>query len=442
MQTSQIFQQEHDLMTVTPSDQSISIIGAGVVGLSTALYLQRAGRSVTVIDSAQPASGASFGNAGLISADTSVPIALPGMLRKVPSWLMDRLGPLSVDPRYFPTALPWLLRWIEAGRMPRILQISDAMRSLHSQTFECWKELLGQSRYHDLVRPLGQVHVWETEQEMPGAALERSLRERQGIRSERLTADDLRQIFPGLSRAVTRGLLLPGNGYTVNPQRLVQTLAALLTEAGGTIVSERVMKIIPRERGGYTLMTNTGWHLSKELVVAAGAWSSQLLDPLGTHLPLETERGYHAMLTSPGITLKMPISNKTRAFGVTPMEHGLRVAGTVEIAGLNAPPNEERAKILLEHIKGMFPDVDTREHRMWMGFRPSTPDSLPILGEMPGRPGLYLALGHGHFGMTGGPPSGRIVSQLITGTPLAIDISPYAPTRFQRASAGVDRRMS
>jgi glycine/D-amino acid oxidase-like deaminating enzyme len=160
------------------------------------------------------------------------------------------------------------------------------------------------------------------------------------------------------------------------------------------------------------------------------------------HLPLETERGYHAMLTSPGITLKMPISNKTRTFGVTPMEHGLRVAGTVEIAGLSAPPNEARATVLLEHIKGMFPDVDTREYRLWMGFRPSTPDSLAILGEMPGRPGLYLATGHGHFGMTGGPPSGKIVSQLIMGKSPAFDISPYAPTRFGRAGASIDRKAS
>lgn len=251
-------------MTMLPSDQPILVIGAGVVGLSTALYLQRAGRSVTVIDLLLPASGASFGNAGLISADTSVPIALPGMLRKVPGWLTDRLGPLSVDPRYFLKALPWLLRWIEAGRMPRVLQISDAMRAIHSQTFECWKELLGPNRYHDLIRPLGQVHVWETEQETSGAVLERRLRERQGIRSERLTADDLRQLFPGISRSVTRGLLIPGNGFTVNPQRLVQTLAELLTNAGGTIISERVMKIIPREGGGYTVMTNTGWHPSKD----------------------------------------------------------------------------------------------------------------------------------------------------------------------------------
>ena len=405
------------------------VLGAGVAGLSTALYLQRAGRNVTVIDPLPPGGGASFGNAGLISPDTSVPIALPGMLRKVPGWLTDRLGPLSVDPRYFPKALPWLLRWAEASRMPRVLRISDAMRALHRTSFDCWKELLGQARFLDLMRPNGQVHVWESESETPTAALERTLRERQGIRAEPLTRDDLRQMFPGISRAVGRGMLIPGNGFTVNPHRLVGTLGDLLREAGGAIVAERAMKIVPAENG-YAVMTNIGWRPAHELVVAAGAWSRQILDPLGLKLPLETERGYHAMLPAPGIELKLPISNKTRSFGVTPMEHGLRVAGTVEIAGLHTPPDERRAKVLLEHVRGMFPNVDLHEHRFWMGFRPSTPDSLPVLGEAPGWSGLYLVFGHGHFGMTGGPPSGRAVARLITGEAPGLDLRPYAPTRF------------
>lgn len=415
---------------MTNANSPILVLGAGVVGLSTALYLQRSGRSVTVIDPLPPAGGASFGNAGLISADTAVPIALPGMLRKVPGWLMDPLGPLSVDPAYFPKALPWLLRWIGASRLSRVLEISDAMRALHQPAFDCWKELLGQSRFYDLIRPNGQVHVWEAENETAGAALERSLRERHGIHADLLGADDLRQMFPGISSAVRRGLLIPGNGFTVSPQRLVQTLGELLLEAGGAIVAERAMKILPKEGAGYTIMTNIGWHSASTVVVATGAWSRQLLDPLGVRVPLDTERGFHVMLASAGIELRLPISNKTRSFGVTPMEHGLRVAGTVEIAGLHAPPNEQRARVLIEHIRRMFPQIDTREHRFWMGFRPSTPDSLPFLGEAPGRPGLYLACGHGHFGMTGGPPSGRIISHLIAGERTGIDLSPYAPTRY------------
>ena len=217
-------------------DPAIVVIGAGVVGLSTALYLRRSGRDVVVIDPLPPPGGASFGNAGMISADTSVPIALPGMLRKVPSWLTDPLGPLAVRPSYFPKALPWLLKWIAASRMPRVLEISDAMRALHKDAFACWKELLGPESFADLVRPAGQVHVWEADGESESAALERKLRERQGIASQTLGFDDLRQMFPGISPAVRRGVLVPGNGYTVSPQRIVQTLHRLFLEAGGRLV--------------------------------------------------------------------------------------------------------------------------------------------------------------------------------------------------------------
>lgn len=414
------------------TDTAIIVIGAGVVGLSTALYLRRSGRDVVVIDPLPPPGGASFGNAGMISADTSVPIALPGMLRKVPSWLADPLGPLAVRPSYFPKALPWLMKWIAAGRMSRVLEISDAMRALHKEAFLCWKEMLGPGNFSDLVRPVGQVQVWEAEGESDSAALERTLRERQGIPSQALGADDLRQMFPGISPAVRRGVLVPGNGYTVNPQRIVQTLHHLLLEAGGKLVPESVYKILPRDGGGYDVMTNVGFHRAQQIVVAAGAYSLRLLAPLGIRVPLETERGYHVMLPTPNVSLTTTISNKSRSFGVTPMEHGLRVAGTVEIAGLDAPPDERRAKALLANIRTMFPDVNTEGHRFWMGFRPSTPDSLPILGTVESRPGLFLAFGHGHFGMTGGPPSARLISRLINRQATGIDAAPYAPQRFTR----------
>ena len=415
---------------MTLAQHGAIVIGAGVAGLSTALYLQRAGVAVTVIDPLPPAGGASFGNAGLLSPDTAVPIALPGMLRKVPGWLVNPLGPLSVAPGYFPRALPWLLRWIEAGRLERVIAISDAMRALHRESLSCWQELLGPSLYGDLIRPLGQVQVWEGDGETANSGVERQVRERHGIKSEPLSADDLRQMFPGISREVTRGLLVPGNGHTVSPQRSVGTLGELFRKEGGALINERAMKLIPREDGGWMVMTNLANRSSDHVVVAMGAWSRQLLDPLGIKVALETERGYHAMLFDPEVMPALPISNKTRAFGVTPMEDGLRVAGTVEIAGLQAPPNEERAKVLVQHAKRMFPALRAEKVRYWMGFRPSTPDSLPILGPSAGRPGLHFVFGHGHFGMTGGPPSGRLVARLITGQAPGLDPAPYAAQRF------------
>ncbi len=406
------------------------VIGAGVAGLSTALYLQRAGIEVAVIDPLPPAGGASFGNAGMLSPDTAVPIALPGMLRKVPGWLLDPLGPLSVRPSYFPRALPWLLRWIEAGRLHRVMAISDAMRALHRETLTCWKELLGAELYGGLIRQVGQVQVWEGDAESASAVVERQVRERHGIRADELTADDLRQMIPGIAREITRGLLVPGNGNTVSPQRAVRTLGELFRQEGGTLINERAMKLIPGEGGGWMVMTNIANRSTDHVVVAAGAWSRQLLDPLGIKVKLETERGYHAMLFDPEVMPALPIANKTRGFAVTPMEDGLRIAGTVEIAGLDAAPNEERAKVLVGHAKRMFPALTGERVRYWMGFRPSTPDSLPILGPAQGHAGLHFVFGHGHFGMSGGPPSGRLVARLITGQAPGIDVAPYAAQRF------------
>ena len=404
------------------------VLGAGVVGLSTALYLQRSGHVVTVIDPMPPAGGASYGNSGLISSDTAVPIALPGMLQKVPGWFSDHEGPLIVHPSYLPQALPWLMRWIAASRMSRVLQISDAMRALHRGSLDCWREMLGPEHFADLIRPVGQIRIWEGEG--AGSAIEAQICERHGIRAEQLGADELRQIYPEIAPDIKRGMLIPGNAYTVSPQRLVRTLGRLVVEAGGSIVAERTLKIIPREGGGYRLMNNISNRFAQRVVVATGAWTRELLDPLGINVPLETERGYHLMMPSPNITLKIPMSIKNRGFGLTPMEDGLRAGGTVEIGGLRAPPDERRAMVLMRHVKRVFPTLEAGEPSLWMGHRPSTPDSLPILGEAPRLPGLFLAFGHGHFGMTGGPPSARLVAQLINGDKPAFDPLPYSCSRF------------
>ena len=408
---------------------TLIVLGAGVAGLSSALYLQRSGEQVLVIDPLPPAGGTSYGNAGLISSDTAVPIALPGMLGKVPRWLADREGPLVVNPSYFATALPWLLRWIAASRMENVLRISDAMRALHKDSLTCWRELLGDEHFASLIRPVGQVRIWEGE----GAEsrIELAVAERHGIRVERLDADKLRQLYPDISPTVTHGLLVPGNAYTVNPQRLVRTLGSLLVDAGGEIIAERAMKIVPDPTAaGYRVITNISNRSAPKLVVATGAWTRELIDPLGVRVPLETERGYHAMLPTPNLTLPIPISVKNRGFGMTSMEGGLRVAGTVEIGGLRAPLDEKRAMVLVTHAKRIFPKLQAGEPSYWMGHRPSTPDSLPVLGEAPGRPGLFFCFGHGHFGMTGSPPSARLVSQLVKGATPGIDPAPYACNRF------------
>ena len=415
---------------MTAPHHEILVIGAGVAGLSTALYLCRAGRNVAVIDPLPPPGGPSFGNAGLLSPDTAVPIALPGMLRKVPGWLRDPLAPLAVRPTYLPYAFPWLFRWVKAATLPRVIEISDAMRALHRGTLACWQELLGAERYRDLIRCDGQVQIWEGDGENRSAEIERRIRGRHEIRAEPLGPDDLRQMFPDLARDITCGLLVPGNGYTVSPERLVRSLGEIFSHSGGSLIPERAMHLVPNEGGGWTVVTHRENRTASVIIIAAGAWSRQLLSPLGVSVPLETERGYHATVFHPEVSPRLPITNKSRGFAITPMEEGLRIAGTVEIAGLEAPPNLRRARIPVQHAKRLFPRLRADEVRYWMGFRPSTPDSLPILGPVPGRPNLHCCFGHGHFGMSGAPPSGRLVARVIQGESAAIDPGPYGIQRF------------
>jgi D-amino-acid dehydrogenase len=278
---------------------------------------------------------------------------------------------------------------------------------------------------------VGQVQLWDGDSETESARIERGIRDRHGIRGDILGPDELRQLYPGIARDAARGVLMPGNGYTINPARLVKTVAQLFREAGGEIVAERALKLIPREgNAGFTVMTNIANRVADKVVLAAGAWSKELLAPLGISVPLETERGYHVMLPDHNLRLPIPISYKSRGFGLTPMDEGLRVAGTVEFGGLHAPPNEKRAKILVAHAKRLFPELQHGEPRLWMGHRPSTPDSLPILGETQRQRGLFLAFGHGHFGMTGGPPSGQLVAQLVLGQKTRLAPAPYSPARF------------
>jgi glycine/D-amino acid oxidase-like deaminating enzyme len=410
--------------------EGVAVIGAGIVGATTALYLRRAGHEVTVFDPLPPAGGASFGNAGMISPDSCTPIASPGMLRKVPGWLRDPLGPLAIRPGYFVQALPWLLKWIAAGRFDRVIAGSDALRALHVPAFDCYRELLGTAHFNDLIRINGQIYFWEgatTEQMKP---VREAIRARHNLSVEPLDLDTLRQMVPALTREASQAIILPKNGHTVNPGRLVQTIAQLFRDAGGLLRHENVLKLL-HEDGAYRLVTNAANHRFARVVVAAGAWSQRLLRPLGVRLPLETERGYHVTIPNPNVSAPpMPVLCYNKPFGLSPIEGGIRLAGTVEIAGLDAPMNEQRALILIRRAKTMLPALEVGEYSMWMGHRPSFPDSLPVIGEAPGHPRLFLAFGHGHSGLTGGPPTGRLIAQLIGGRQPSIDLAPFSPARF------------
>jgi len=413
--------------------EQVSIIGAGIVGMCTAVALQQRGVRVRVIDEREPGTGTSFGNAGLVSIDSCIPIAMPGMLRSVPRWLSDPQGPLSVRPAYLPNATPWLMKWIRSGAsVKRVSAISAALRQLHHGAMEKYRMLLGPENFSQAIHVTGQLHVWESLRKSPGDLLADRLRAEQGIVAQDLEGEEIFDLVPGMSRAVRRAQLYADSGYAANPYLLVQQLLSTFAANGGEFVRQKVNGVSRLPDGkGYRIITACSDLHASLLVLCTGAWTRRILDGLNIAVPLETERGYHVAFERSALDVPMPVMHKERAFGVTPMVDNIRVAGFVEIAGLDAAPDMAREAVLVNHAKKLFPHLDvTQKKSFWLGFRPSTPDSLPVLGGLDSMPGLYFGFGHGHTGITGAPASAEILANMITGVANTMDVAPYNIKRF------------
>ncbi|MEO5694582.1 MAG: FAD-dependent oxidoreductase [Usitatibacter sp.] len=408
----------------------VVVVGAGIVGVCCASYLRREGFAVTLVEREAPGEGTSKGNAGALSPGSCVPLAMPGIVKKVPGWLMDPEGPLSIRPTYLPKALPWLLRFVRSARPERVEEISDALRALHRHVFECYEPLVRDAGCTDLIRRTGTMVVYRSEQAFASSRGEWEMRRVRGAEVRELSAAELHDLEPMLAPEYAHGVLSPDHGYVANPHRLVTRLAEQFVADGGRLVRGNVRALRPGGDGTFTLQLEEREISADKVVIATGAWSSALTSTIGVRLPLETQRGYHVTLTDPGFEPRIPVSSSEGKFYATPMESGLRVAGTVEFAGLEAPPDYRRARRLLAQVKSLYPQVRTEAFTEWMGHRPCMPDSLPVIGPAPGHAGVFLAFGHGHNGMTSGPVTGHLIADFVTGREPFIDAAPYSAGRF------------
>jgi len=416
------------------SARRVGVIGAGMVGVCAASYLQRDGHSVFMVDPGVPGEGASFGNAGAFNASSVTPVAMPGIVKNVPKWLRDPLGPLSLRWTYLPAVLPYLVRFVRAGTEAKVHAQARALRPLVGATLAALQPLVKDAGAERLVHQRGHLYVYRSAESLAKDNLAWALRRENGVEVDEFDADELRQLEPALSRDYVRGLLVRENGHTSNPFGLVSALVECFRRNGGVILRASATGF--RIDGGHltAIQTDAGELAADAAVVTAGAWSKPLAASLGDRVPLETERGYHLMIRDPEVMPSIPTADGDGKFVATPMDTGLRFAGTVELAGLNAAPDWRRARILLEQGRRMLPGL-AREHpeeriSVWMGHRPSMPDSLPVLGRSRATPDVVYAFGHGHVGMTAAPMTGRLVADLVAGRPPAIDISPFAAARF------------
>ncbi|QJP16881.1 FAD-dependent oxidoreductase [Starkeya sp. ORNL1] len=414
------------------ASRRVTVIGAGIIGVCTANYLLREGFEVEVIDPVAPGSEdqCSYGNAGGICPGSCIPNAMPGMLRQIPKWLADPEGPLYVRLAYLPQALPWLLRFLASGRRARVEEISAAMRALHRLTFECYEPLVREAGCEELIQQRGQLFVYEDPQGPEKSGYSLGLRRQHGVKVEVLGRDELRQLEPALAPIFQRGVYLPEQGQCPNPGRLVARLAELATRNGARFVRARALGFEFGAAGPTAVRTDAGTRPVGQVVLAAGAWSGELARQLGTRVPLETERGYHIMVKGAETGLRIQTISAERKFVASPMEDGLRLAGTVEFAGLTAKPNMTRADILLRQARHMFPDLKVGEVTRWMGHRPGTPDSIPVIGRSTRHANVLFAFGHGHQGLIGGSVTGRLVAELAAGKPPSIDLHPFRADRF------------
>jgi D-amino-acid dehydrogenase len=408
----------------------IAIIGAGVVGLACASELQSRGHAVTLIDPRPPGESCSFGNAGCLSRASCVPLGLPGSWRQVPGWLADAFGPLSIAPRYAHRIAPWLWQLHRSTALHRVNQIADALHPLLDRTIDKWRPLAARAGVPELIVQQGYAFAYEGDASFQGDALARKLRRDRGVAIEVITGSAIREFDPALSDRLTHLVLLPEQGHCPNPLRLSRALAARLRSGGARFVPQSALAF--ESVGGRiaAVVADGGPIAADVVVIAAGVHSKPLAAQLGARVPLETERGYHVMLATPSIVPRIPVASGQGKYFATPMEDGLRIAGTVELAGLAAPPNYRRADALLDGARGLFPGLAHGSIERWMGHRPSLPDSLPVIGRSPSFPNAWFAFGHGHVGLTAAAPTSEIVADLVDGRRPFMDIAPFSAERF------------
>lgn len=424
--------------TSVPAEKrrSVVVVGAGVVGLSAALWLLRAGHGVTVVDENPPVDGSdyrracTFGNAATIAVSACLPLATPGIVRRVPAMLADRRGPLAISWRDLPGMAPWLLSFLKASRPAEFERIVPVLGRLLRLAEAGHASLMAESGVAGLKRSIGCMHLFRGEAALRAAEATFALREREGVRMERLDVAAIRDREPGLAPLYRGGIFFPDCYSIDDPHRYAEGLARAIVARGGRLLRGRAAGI---ESGPDAVsVVVEGERLSAErIVVAGGAWSKRLAANVGDEIRLGVERGHHVLFPGGETLLTTPTLYPEDGFYMTPLGEGLRSAGTIELGGLDRPPRALRSAVIAEKTRTFLPGLGAPS-RDWLGFRPSMPDSLPVIGPSPTEPRVIYAFGHGHLGLTLGGITGRIVADLVGDLPPPVDLAPLRPDRFPR----------
>ena len=408
----------------------VAIIGAGIVGVSTALWLQRDGHDVILIDKAGPGEGTSFGNGGVLASCSIVPVTVPGLFWKAPKMLFDPGQPLFLKWSYLPQLLPWLLKYLAHGKAEAVKHRAAALNQIIGDSLADHQALAAGTPAEKWVVPSDYLFLYNSRANYDAETFGWSVRKDNGVEWDLLESDELREYDPAFGPEIGFAARMGNHGRISDPGQYVKDLAAHVVANGGKLINAEVTDIV-LENGAATGVVAGGEKIDcGAVVLSAGVWSGPLARKLGLNVPLESERGYHVELWEPSVMPRSPVMVASGKFVATPMDGRLRLAGIVEYGGLHAPPSKAPFELLYKNIKAAIPGISWKESTEWMGHRPAITDSIPLIGECPDVKKAYCGFGHDHVGLTGGPKTGRILAQLISGRAPNIDLAPYAPSRF------------
>ena len=410
--------------------QDVTVLGAGIVGICTALSLLERGARVRLIDRSEPGQATSFGNAGVISPYSITPHSGPGILSDLPKLMFGRHRALSVRAASWPAMISWGAAFLRNGTEARFRDASDAMTLLCGPCIELYARHLQGTGAEHLLRESCYVHAFRKEAQANLDALGYAVRREHGANMERVGREGLRSLEPALSSEFKAAIVIRGQARALSPGKIGQVLAEKVRRLGGEVLQREVTGLRPE---GETWRVACGGEsfVASKVVLAMGAWSASLLRPLGLKPPLMAERGYHVECPSPGVDVNNSVMDADAKVVASSMEDGLRVAGQAEFGPVDAPPDPLKKMQLRRVAKEMFPDLQTTGVRFWMGRRPSFPDSLPAIGDVPGFEGLIWNFGHAHHGLMMAPKSGELAADLAMGTKLNEPLNAISPTRFQ-----------
>ena len=412
--------------------KSVGIIGSGIQGVCIGLQLIKKGIPVTLFDRNDPLSKnfhpASYGNAGHFSPYSVLQFNRTDILYDVPKMLFSSYGPLALKWNYVPKMIPWFLHYIKNCNKKSMLHTAKSMNQILSLSNDAYEEIFKEIDMTNLIEKKGIIYVW-TKKNLKSRELEIKTRKDLGIEQKLLTQKEILELEPNLKPVFDAGVIYENAMHAKDPQGILKKIFKLFIDKGGKFIQENILSLKQISESQTIIKSTNQEYAFEKTVIASGAFSKNLTDQLGENIPLDTERGYHVHFKDMEHLISRPVIFLDRGFGMTPMNQGLRAVGTVELGGLKNPPSKKRIDYIVKCAKELLPQLKTHEDE-WLGFRPTLPDFLPILGPSLKNENIIYAFGHHHLGWTLGAITGKIISGIVAGEKTNLDLAPYSSKRF------------